>query len=129
MKKRQPKLAAFLIHLLQTCKPDSVFSFNKFRRRLSFIWLLHYCNNLAAYPSRYFAKYKNANEQFTLPVKTNRDIRGIAVHKVYPPILLPKRDVSSCLTFSPLSRPRPGWLFSVALSSRFFDKLRNGTGC
>ncbi len=47
---------------------------------------------LAAYPSA-------SGEQ-----PSNADIRGIAVHKVYPPDMLPNRDVSFYLTFSPLSR-------------------------
>lgn len=64
----------FLIHLLQTCKPDFV----PLRKRwLSFIWLLHYCNNLAAYPSA-------SGEQPSSDGYRSADIRGIAVHKVYP---------------------------------------------
>jgi len=60
---------------------------------------------LAAYPSA-------SGEQ-----PSNADIRGIAVHKVYPPDMLPNRDVSFYLTFSPLSRSFGlGRLFSVALS-------------
>ena len=58
---------------------------------LSFIWLLHYCNNLAAYPSA-------SGEQ-----PSNADIRGIAVHKVYPLLQLLPTIVSFYLTFSPLS--------------------------
>jgi len=53
--------------LLQTCKPDSVSRYKS--GWLSFIWLLYYNNNLAAYPSRYSAKSRNVNEQFTSPLR------------------------------------------------------------
>jgi hypothetical protein len=49
-------------------------------------------------------KYKRAAY---LP-KANRDIRGIAAHKVYPKLLLPTIPVSSYLTFSPLSTKADG---------------------
>jgi len=70
--------------LIIYCKPVSRILYPDIIGRLSFIWLLHYCNNLAAYPSAWTSS--------SFPVQNrSADIRGIAAHKVYPPDLLPHR--------------------------------------
>ena len=56
----------------------------------SFIWLQHYCYNLAAYPS--------ASDE----PPSSAGLRGITAHKVYPIDALLQKPVSSYLTFSPL---------------------------
>lgn len=79
--------------------------------RLSFIWLLYYYNNLAAYPSA-------SGEQ-----PSNADIRGIAVHKVYPLLQLLATIVSFYLTFSPLSA---SWRTVIFCGTIF--PVKTGTG-
>jgi len=84
----------FLIQSLQTCKPDSVSRLATGGYHLSCCCIT--ATILAAYPSA-------SDEQPFSNNYRNADIRGIAVHKVYPSCLLPARNVSSYLTFSPLS--------------------------
>lgn len=60
---------------------------------LSFIWLQHYCYNLAAYPPA-------SDEPPSIA-----GICGITAHKVYPINALLQKPVSSYLTFSSLLPP------------------------
>jgi hypothetical protein len=67
---------------------------------LSFIWLQHYCYNLAAYPSTLPA-CAGIGRAALFRFYRNADIRGITAHKVYPINALLQKPVSSYLTFSP----------------------------
>ena len=70
----------------------------------SFIWLQHYCYNLAAYPS--------ASDE----PPSSAGLRGITAHKVYPIDALLQKPVSSYLTFSPLSSLRRTVIFCGPVS-------------
>ena len=101
------------IKKLQACKPDSVIPAEP--GRLSFIWLLYRYSSLAANP-------RISDEQ-----SSGIRLFGISARKVYPPAVLPQRDVGSYPTFSPLSASG-GRLFSVALSVSFIAERPHPLG-
>ena len=79
------------------CKPDFVLRIAA--ELLPFIWMLHCCNILSAYPQA-------SGEQ-----PSNACLLGISSRKVYPQLLLPITIVRSYRTFSPLPRQSRGGNF------------------